>query len=61
MNPATVVTKRPAETTTLVAGAVAYFIYRIFDLNAEDLAYLTILVAFVPTAVTWVVELARKR
>lgn len=58
--PGNVVQRRPAETGTLVAGAVAYFIYRIFDLTAEDLAYLTILVAFVPTAITWIVNIIRK-
>ena len=59
-NPKTLVTDRPAETGTLVAGAVAYFVYRLFDLTAEDLVYLTILVAFVPTAITWIVNLIRK-
>ena len=58
-HPGQLVQKRPAETGTVVAGAVAYLIYRIFDLDAQDVMYLTIVLAFVPTAITWVVNLVR--
>jgi hypothetical protein len=59
-SPKNLVAKRPAETAGIVAGAVAYLIGRLFDLNGEDVYALSILVGFVPAAVTWAVELAKR-
>lgn len=52
---AKVPSRRPAETSTLVAGAVAYFVSRIFHLTAEDTAMLIPLVGALPSAITWLV------
>ena len=58
-NPVALAAKRPAETGTLVIGAILYFAQKFVDLSTEDVAYLLILIAFAPTAITWVVELVR--
>ena len=56
----TIVHRHPAEITTGVAGALAYLI--VYLLGVEDLTVyfsLGIVLAFLPTAITWVVELVR--
>lgn len=53
--------KRPAETAG-VATAIAAIIARIAGVDDPDvLTYLIIVVGAVPGAVTWIVELFRKR
>ena len=59
-NPVDVARRRPAETTAPVAMAVAMLIGSLVGLDTTQTMYLAIVVAFVPAAVTWVVELVRK-
>lgn len=47
---------RPAETSAPVAVAIAYLIGRAAGLDAETVGYLSIVVAFVPFAVSWAVD-----
>lgn len=54
-----IVQRRPAEAATPVAMAVAMLIGRGFDLDADTIGYIAIVVAFVPAGVTWLVELFR--
>ena len=51
-----VVQRRPAETATGVAGAVAVVLSRLlgFDDDPDFMAAVTVLVAAVPTLVTWI-------
>lgn len=58
-NPKELATERPAETTTIVVGAVLILINAVFDLSADVQYALFVLLAFVPTAVTWLVETIR--
>jgi hypothetical protein len=51
--------RRPAETATPIVMAVALLIGKALDADAETVGYIAIVVAFVPAAVTWIVELAR--
>jgi hypothetical protein len=51
--------RRPAETASPVAMALAMLVAIAFGWNIEVVAPLAIVVAFVPAAVTWVVELRR--
>ena len=54
------VTRRPAESGTAVAGAVVAVIVWIFGIkNPNVVAPLTIIVGFVPTAISWLVETIR--
>lgn len=57
--PATIVQQHPAETSTPVAMAVAALICRALHTSAETVAYVAIVVAFVPAAITWGVTLIR--
>lgn len=52
-------TRRPAETTTLVAGAIAGLAAHVFDLDGTTAGYLTVLVGAVPAGITYLVELFR--
>lgn len=58
-NPASIAKTRPAETATPIAMVVALLIGKAFDADAETVAYIALLVAFVPAAVTWMVNLIR--
>ena len=59
-NPTKLVQKRPAETATPVAMVVALLIAKLLGVeDADTVAYLAVVVAFVPAAVTWLVELVR--
>jgi uncharacterized membrane protein (DUF4010 family) len=58
--PVSVVKARPAETATPVVMAAAMLIGGLVGLDQNQTAYLAIILAFVPAAVTWIVELARK-
>lgn len=53
--------RRPNEAATPVVGGVAYLIARAFGVEDEPEVVLSLLgiVAFTPTAVTWIVELVR--
>lgn len=53
--------RRPAETATPVVMALAFLIAKLFGVEDVDtVGYIAIAVSFVPAAVTWCVELARK-
>jgi hypothetical protein len=54
-----IVQRRPAETATPVAMAVAMLIGRAFDLDADAIGYVAIVVAFVPAGVSWLVDTVR--
>jgi hypothetical protein len=54
------VTSRPAETSAPIAVAIAYLLGRAFDLDGETVGYLSIVVAFVPFAVSWSVDKFRR-
>lgn len=59
--PAEVVQRRPAETVGGVSGVIAALLGKAFDLDADTVIYLAILVGFIPAAVTWLVNLRRGR
>lgn len=53
---------RPAETTTLVATAVTVLITRVLNTEDQDVfTALLVLIAFIPTGITWLVETFRRR
>ena len=52
--------RRPAETGTLVAGAIVVLLGSAVDLNPAAQGAAVIVLCFIPTAITWVVELVRK-
>ena len=57
-----VVKERPAETASPVAMAVAMLIAKAFSVEDVDtIAYLAIVVSFVPAAVTWGIAAMRKK
>lgn len=57
-----IVKNRPAETATPVAMAVAMLIAKLIGVSDVDtVAYLAVVVAFVPAAVTWIVNTVRGR
>ena len=59
-NGGNIVRRRPAETATPVAMALAVLIARIFGVDdADTVGYIAIVVGFVPAAVTWGVNLRR--
>lgn len=52
--------RRPAETGGVVAGAVAALIAKLVGIDdADTVIYLTIIVGFVPAAITWLVVTIR--
>lgn len=55
------VARRPAETTTLVAAAIAGLLGSRLSLSAEEVGYLTIIVGAVPATVTGIVNLRRRQ
>jgi len=59
MQPLQTAKERPAETATPVAMAIAMLVGRAFHLDADTVAYIAIVVAFVPAAVTWLVHTIR--
>ncbi len=60
--PAQTVKNRPAESAGGIAAAVVIVIAYLFDITDPGaIAALVLIVGFVPTAVTWAVELARGR
>jgi len=58
-NPKQLATSRPAETATPVVMAAAMLVGHALDLSAEDISYVAIVFAFVPAAVTWLVDTIR--
>lgn len=61
-NPVEIVKTRPAETAMPIATVVAALICKIIGVEDTDtIFYLAIVISFTPAAVTWVVELMRKR
>jgi hypothetical protein len=59
MRKPSIVQRRPAETATPVAMAVAMLIGRAFSLDADTIGYVAIVVAFVPAGVSWLVDTVR--
>lgn len=55
------VQRRPAESAAPVATAIAMLIGRALHLDADTVAYVAIVVAFVPAGITWLVTLTRGR
>jgi hypothetical protein len=56
-----VATRRPAETATGVAGAIAALIIAIFGISDPAIiAPLAVIIGFIPTAITWIVDLVVK-
>jgi hypothetical protein len=51
--------KRPAESATPVAMAVAMLLGKAASLSTDTIAYLAIVVSFTPAAITWLVALKR--
>jgi len=52
--------RRPTETATPVISATAMLIARVLGVDDVDtIMYITIVLSFVPSAVTWVVEQLR--
>ncbi len=61
-NARTVVQNRPAESAGGVAAALVIVVAYVFDITDPGVvAALVLVVGFVPTAVTWAVNLARAR
>lgn len=59
-SPQQIVKDHPAETTGGVATAASMLIARAVGVDdADTIAYIAIIVAFVPAGVTWLVELVR--
>ena len=54
-----IVRRRPAETATPVAMAVAILAGRALKLDGASTGYVAIVVAFVPSGVTWLVATLR--
>jgi hypothetical protein len=52
--------RRPAETLSPVAMAIAVLIAWALDADSDIIVPLAIVFAFVPAAITWVVELRKK-
>lgn len=53
--------RRPAETTSLVAGAVAFLVCRVAKIDdPTTLGAVTIVVGAIPAGVTWLVETVRR-
>lgn len=59
-NPVDVAKRRPAETTGGIAMIAAMLVASLAGLDQTQTMYLAVLFGFVPAAVTWGVELARK-
>jgi len=56
-----VATRRPAETTTGAAGAIAALVIAIFDIrDPAIIAPLAVIIGFIPTMITWIVDLVIK-
>lgn len=61
MNNDNILQRRPAETSTIVAAALAGLGAKAFDWDADTVSYVTVLIGFVPAAVTWLVMTLRNR
>jgi hypothetical protein len=53
--------RRPAETGTLVVGAIVGLAAKVWGLDGETVAYLTVVVGAVPSGITWLVDRVRGR
>lgn len=53
--------RRPAETGTAVAAAVAFLLGRLLGWDGATQGAVTVLVGALPSGVTWLVELRRRR
>lgn len=61
-NPVQLAKSRPAETAMPIATVIAALIAKAFGVEDTDtILYIALAISFVPAAVTWVVELMRKR
>jgi len=61
-SPVSLAKDRPTETATPVVVAVAVLLAKLIGVDDPDtIFYMTIVLAFVPAAVTWLVVLLRKR
>lgn len=56
-----IVKDHPAETAGPLAMALAFLIGKAFGWDGETVAYIAIVVSFVPAIVTWIVNLMRGR
>lgn len=62
MKPFQLAKSRPAETAMPIATVIAALIAKLLGVEDTDtILYLALALSFVPAAVTWVVELVRKR
>lgn len=52
--------RRPAETGTLVVGALVGLGAKVWGWDGETVAYLTVLVGAAPAGITWLVERLRR-
>ena len=60
--PMDVAKNRPAETATPIATVIALLIAKMLGVtDADTVAYIAIVLAFVPAAITWIVVLLRKK
>lgn len=56
------ITNRPAETAMPIATVIAALIAKLAGVEDTDtILYLALALSFIPAAVTWVVELVKKR
>lgn len=53
--------RRPAETGTVVAGAIVGLAGKVFDLDGDTMGYLLVLVGALPAGITFLVETLRRR
>ena len=53
--------RRPAETGTAIAAAVAGLAGKVWELDGDTMAYLTVLVGCIPAGVSWLVDRIRGR
>lgn len=61
-NPVEIVKERPAESAMPIATVLAALLARILGVEDTDtILYMALALSFVPAAVTWVVELTRRK
>ena len=55
------IARRPAETSTAVAAAAGLLLSRLLHADADETGAIIILIGAIPTGVTWIVTLIRRR
>lgn len=53
--------RRPAETGTVVTGAIVGLAGKVWDLDGDTMGYLLVLVGALPAGITWLVGVRRGR